>query len=198
MKCRIAVLFAVCYLIIVLCSCSEVPGKLLIMEANFLSSQGRYIEAIYSYTKALEYTEAAPYAEYGLGSVYIALGEEKAAMDRFTEAADLLDDNPSAVNRELRYRVHYNTGVLFFSEGDFPAAADSFRKALRINGKKPEAKRNLELSIMSIARQNTAIDGKDEENDGRAAMFEYVRQKEISRWMDMDWLQEEDISGPDY
>jgi Ca-activated chloride channel family protein len=168
------------------------------MEANFLNSQGRYIEAIYLYTKALEYTEAAPYAEYGLGSVYIALGEEKAALDRFTEAAGLLDDNPSTINQELRYRVQYNTGVLLFSEGDFPAAAASFREALRINGKKPEAKRNLELSIMSIARQNTAIGSNDDENDSRAAMFEYVRQKEINRWMNRDWLQEEDISGPDY
>jgi tetratricopeptide (TPR) repeat protein len=190
-----------CYLLLVICylflGCSNASGKLLVIEANFLSSQGRFTEAVDKYTKALEYEDAAPYAEYGLGSVCLSMGEEGAALDNFEKAGNLLDGLPPGGNRELRYRVHYNTGVALFSGGDFSGAADSFRNALKIDGRKTEAKRNLELSILSIARQNI-MSGENRENEGLSALFDYIRQKELAQWTNREWQPEDDSTEPDY
>jgi Ca-activated chloride channel family protein len=193
----------ICYLLSVICylllasGCSGASGKLLIIEANLLSSQGRFTEAVEKYTKALEYEDAAPYAEYGLGSVYFSMGEGKTAIDRFTEAGNMLDKLPSNLNRELRYRVCYNMGVAMFSEGNFSDAADSFRDALRIDGRKKEAKRNLELSILSNNRQPASA-GENSVNEGRSALFEFIRRKELDQWINREWQPEEDSDEPDY
>jgi len=186
---------------LLMCGCSRMGGKLLVMDANFQNARGMYIRAISSYMKARDYAEAAPYSEFGLGSVYFSLGEEKAALDRFAEAEAMLESFDPAASRELHYRIHYNTGVVLFSEGDFSGAIDSFRKALKVDGGKKEAKRNLELSIRSIAREDSSDGGKngDEgENESMTALFEYVRQKEYNQWKSREWQKEEDIDGLDY
>jgi tetratricopeptide (TPR) repeat protein len=67
-------------------SCRGTQGKLLILEANFLNTRGYYTEAISAYLRALNYKEAAPYAEYGLASAFFALEESDAALDRYLEA----------------------------------------------------------------------------------------------------------------
>jgi Ca-activated chloride channel family protein len=175
-------------------------GKLLIMEGNLRNSQGMYTRAISSYLKALEYEEAVPYSEFGLGSVYFAMGEEKAALDRFAKAGTLLETLPLEANHELRYRILYNTGVVLLSEGDFSGAADSFREALKVDGGKKDAKRNLELSIRSLDRENASSGGKhggEGENESMIALLEYVRQTEYNQWKSREW-QEENIIGPDY
>jgi Ca-activated chloride channel family protein len=176
-------------------------GKLLIMEANFQNARGMYTKAISSYMKARAYAEAAPYSEFGLGSVYFALGEEKAALDRFAAAETMLESFSPALSRELRYRIHYNTGVVLFSEGDFSGAIDYFRKALKVDGGKKEAKRNLELSIRSLAREDTAGGGRsggESENESMSALFEYIRQKEFNQWKSREWQKEEDTDELDY
>jgi Ca-activated chloride channel family protein len=193
--------FVTCYLLSVILllasGCSNASGKLLVIEGNFLSSQGRLTEAVDKYTKALEFEDAAPYAQYGLGSVYFSMGEEEAALDRFVQAGNMLDSLPPNLNRELRYRVCYNTGVALFSRGNFSGAADSFRDALRIDGRKTEAKRNLELSILSTARQNITSGG-NRDNESISALFEYIRQKELDQWTNREWQPEEDSAEPDY
>jgi len=174
------------------------------MDANFQNARGMYTRAISSYMRARDYAEAAPYAEFGLGSVYFALGEEKAALDRFAEAETMLESFNPAASRELHYRIHYNTGVVLFSEGDFSGAIDSFRKALKVDGGKNEAKRNLELSIRSLARDNVSNGGRSggrndgDENGSMTALFEYVRQKEYNQWKSREWQKEEDADELDY
>jgi len=189
-----SLLLILCFLFL---GCSNATGKLLIIDANFLSSQGRFTEAVTQYTKALEYEDAAPYAQYGLGSVYFSMGEEEAALDSFAKAGNMLDSLPQNLNRELRYRISYNTGVALFSGGNFSSAADSFRDALKTDGRKTEAKRNLELSLLSNARQNT-VSGGHRENEGITALFDYIRQKELDQWTNREWQPEEDNGEPDY
>jgi Ca-activated chloride channel family protein len=185
------------FLLLLATGCSNASGKLLIIEANFISSQGRFTEAIDKYTKALEYKDAAPYARYGIGIINFSMGEEEAALDNFAKAGSMLDNLPPNLNRELRYRICYNTGVVLFSGGNFSGAADSFRAALKTDGRKTEAKRNLELSILSAARQNTFI-GDYRENEGVTALFDYIRQKELDQWTNREWQPEDDSAEPDY
>jgi len=200
-NCRVRKIFFILTLSLFMCGCSRMSGKLLIMEANFHNARGMYTRAISSYMKARGDAEAVPYSEFGLGSVYFALGEEKAALDRFAEAETMLESFNPAANRELHYRIHYNTGVVLFSEGNFSGAMDSFRKALKVDGGKKEAKRNLELSIRSLARETSSGGGKNDgenENESMTALFEYVRQKEFNQWKSREWQQEEDTDELDY
>jgi Ca-activated chloride channel family protein len=199
-KIKLKALSALCLLLA--CSCKGTSGKLLVMEGNYLASQGRHTEAIVSYHRALAHEGAAPYAESGLGTVYFSIGENAAALDRFDASLKLLESSPPADNRELRYRNNYNSGVILFAQGDFPAAAEAFRQALRVDPGRIEAKRNLELSLLSIAREKSGKPVKEAqgetETESRQVLFEYMRQKEQNQWKSREWAEEEENNGPDY
>jgi Ca-activated chloride channel family protein len=181
---------------IIFSSCSQ--GKIILMEANYQTSHGRYDEAIVSYLKALNYEEAAPYAEYGLGLTFFLLDENKPALKRFEDSQKMLKTLPQAGHGELRYRNNYNAGVVLFSEGDFQGAAAAFKDALRENPRKMEAKRNLELSLLSAAKEAGKEGETKREDRGRDVLFDYVRDKEEQRWKGAEWAPEEESAGPDY
>ena len=175
------------------------------MEANFFNGRGYYTEAMTSYLKALNYKEAAPYAEFGLASAFFALEEGEAALDRYKGAERYLvqthEDHP-----ELRYRIHYNMGIIYFENGEYVEAAGSFREALKVDGSRIEAKRNLELSLLSIARSNQSLAASSPETDdegkssgeGSLVLFEYLKAKEQEQWKSREWTGGGDFSGLDY
>jgi Ca-activated chloride channel family protein len=137
-----------------------------------------------------------------MGSVYYTMGEEKAALNRFSRALDLLEKFPPDINRELRYRIHYNTGVVLFGKGDFTGAAVSFREALRTDGGNVDATRDLELSVKSHTRRQARGGGNNPgQNENRSEsmviLMDYIKRKELNQWRSRTW-QEEETSGPDY
>jgi Ca-activated chloride channel family protein len=182
---------------------SQAAGKLMLLRGNFLSARGMYTEAILAYLEALNYDETAPYAEYALGSVYLALDEEAAALQRFAAAEERLAGMPREDHRELIYRINYNRGVVRFHAGNFAAATDQFRAALETDGSRIEAKRNLELSLLSLAGQNSGAAqlpavSAGEEQEGHKTLFEYIRRKEQEQWKSREWSADADFTGPDY
>ena len=179
-------------------SCSE--GKLLLIEANYLNSRGRYDEAIVPYLKALEHEDSAPYAEYGLGLTFYSLDESKTALKRYDTSQKMLNNFPGGEHRELRYRNNYNSGIVYFEEGDFHSAAAAFKDALRADPRKVEAKRNLELSLLSIARDNARDNSGEiqQETETREILFEFIRQEEQKQWKSKEWAPEEKSTVPDY
>jgi len=183
--------------------CGDAPGKLLVTRANFLSARGMHAEAMHLYLQALGHEAVAPYAEYGLGLAFLSLGEEAAALGRFAEAARMLDDLPENLHRELRFRNHYNTGMVLFIKGDFAGAAESFREALRASGGRIEAIRNLELSLLSIEREappGAAGGGAGEGGDAAGAMalaFQHIQRREVEQWRNREWPEEERGPGND-
>jgi Ca-activated chloride channel family protein len=191
-------------ILLLLNGCSPASGKLLVVEGNFYHAQGRYDEAIQSYAKALDYPEVRPYAEYGLGTVYTSLEEMPAALVRYDAAAQALEDLPPEGREELCFRISYTRGVVQFWEGDFEGAAKAFREALEIDHSRIEAKRNLELALLSLSRernQGAPGDGEGEgkEEDGRlSALFQYLNQKEQNQWKSREWGEEPPSLGPDY
>ena len=189
-------------------SCRGTQGKLLIMEANFLNTRGYYTEAISAYLRALQYEEAAPYAEYGLASAFFALEESDAALDRYLEAENALKQM-GEIHNELRYRIHYNRGIIYFEKGEYNEAALSFREALKIDSSRIEAKRNLELSLLTDSWRSPpapvySTEGGDnnpdkaQEEGGSQVLFDYLRAKEQEQWKSREWVEEIDPSGLDY
>jgi len=187
-------------------SCDKAQGKLLIMEGNFFNTRGFYLEAISSYLKALEYDEATPYAEYGLGSAYFALEEGEAALERYKDAGKGLFDLKQDAHHELRYRIYYNSGIIYFERGEYDEAVKAFRNALKVDGSRIEAKRNLELSLLTVERSNSpaasserkAEMGREGTSGGSSVLFEYLRQKEQEQWRSREWTSESESAGPDY
>jgi Ca-activated chloride channel family protein len=174
------------------------------MEANFYNSRGFYTEAISSYLKALNYEEAVPYAEYGLASVFFAMEESDASLGRYKDAEKSLelmrDDHP-----ELRYRIHYNSGIIFFEKGEYQEAVNAFREALKVDGSRIEAKRNLELSLLTNARaasprMTDSQEGIEDSREGglSSVLFEYIREKEQEQWENREWSVHDESSGLDY
>lgn len=175
-------------------SCAPASGRLLVMEGNFYHAQGRYDEAISAYLKALEYPEVLPYAEYGLGTVYTVLEEMPAALARYEAAALALKTRPPE-GRELSYRIAYNRGLALFWQADYEGAAAAFREALELEGGRLEAKRNLELALLSMSREGERKDLG--EGDRLGALFRYLDEKEQNRWKSREW-EDTPSSGPDY
>ncbi|MCL2478140.1 MAG: tetratricopeptide repeat protein, partial [Treponema sp.] len=197
-------------------SCSFFNGKLLVMEGNYYNSVQKYDDAIASYLKAAEIGGSSPYAEYGLGYSYHALDENEAALQQYAAAEKNLD-NASGDHQELRYRLNFNTGIIYFEQGDFGGASDSFRKALEIDGSRLDAKKNLELSLLAQSRQNknegnaaaladaagerqtqNSGSGAGESDDQRVrALYDYLRQKEQEQWRN-EWTGDSNPVWPDY
>jgi Ca-activated chloride channel family protein len=178
-------------------SCSE--GKLLLLEANYLQTRGKYDEALLRYMKAQDFNDAAPYAEYGLGLTFYMMDENKAALKSYDNSQKILGTLPEAGHSELRFRNSYNSGIIFFEEGDYKSAAAAFKDALRADGRKIEAKRNLELSLMSAARQvNEDNSEKRTENETRELLFNFIKEEEQRLWKSQEWGPEEKFTGADY
>lgn len=165
-------------------------------------SQPQYTEAISAYSEALRYTEATPYAEYGLGLVYLFLGEDTSAFTRFDNASAMMDSELINQDDELNYRIHYNRGILHFQASHFDEAAFEFRNALEIDEDRIEAKRNLELSLLSMEQQNSAASSSpveitsDQSKDN--TLFDYLRQKEVDSWKAPEISEDQDSPWLDY
>jgi Ca-activated chloride channel family protein len=140
-----------------------------------------------------------------LGSAYWSLEENQAALERYAAAEKTLalgEDHP-----ELRYRIQYNSGIIYFEKGEYEQAAKAFRGALEIDGSRLEAKKNLELSLLALKRasspQASSVEGIPEtgrtgEDSGSPILFDYLRRREQEQWKSREWTEEDDTSGPDY
>ena len=177
-------------------SCSE--GKLLLMEANYLNSRARYDEALIKYLEAQNHEDAAPYAEYGLGLTFYLLDEGNAALERYKDSQKKLEKYSDTEHRELRYRNNYNSGIIFFEEGDYEAAADSFKEALRAAPGRIDAKRNLELSLLSKSMESKTENRSEAQEEQREILFNFLKQEEQKVWKSREWTPEENYTGSDY
>jgi Ca-activated chloride channel family protein len=177
-------------------SCFE--DKLLLMEANYLYSRNRYDEAIIIYLKALNYENAAPYAEYGLALTFYHLDNEVTALRHYNDSQRLLEAFSAGEHRELRFRNHYNSGIILFEKEDYQSAAAAFKDALRIDPRRMDAKRNLELSLMSISLESRTENRTDSNQEQREILYDYLRHEEQQFWRSREWAPEEDHTLPDY
>jgi len=177
-------------------SCPD--GKLLLMEANYLFSHGRYDDAVIRYQKALQFEDSAPYAEYGLGLTFYFLDETEAALNRYDNSKRITQTLPENEHRELRYRNFYNTGIIYFEKDDFISAARAFKEALRINPERIDAKRNLEICLKSILTDTGRMKPEERRSDTREILFDYIKQHEQQYWKSAEWADEEQFAGNDY
>ena len=135
------------------------------------------------------------YALYDLGTAYIMIGEDTAALEQFNSIGE---DAPDAV----RYAAYYNAGVLSWRNSDFEEARDYFRKALEIDSSKIDAKINFELSMQQSdakgkQNQSNQIQASPEESSPQnleKAVFEHIKENDQKQWKNSESKQPSDLA----
>lgn len=182
-------------------SCSGALSRLSLSEANFLLRRGEHRQAVSHYSRAAADPEVEPYASYGLGLAFLAIGELEPALGRFRRAAEQAADGKGG-GRELSYRSRYNAGIALYRSGNLAAAAEEFKRALIADGSKLAAKRNLELCLRGIERKrvpaaSAAPLGTRPQGSEPKTLFDYIREKESDRWRSREW-RADSANTPDY
>lgn len=173
-------------LLTTLTSCSGGWNHLQVLQSNYDFSQGDYLGATVGYLNSLSDTEFHNYVAYNLANVYHALGEFPAALSLWEEA--------EATNSvDLLFRIHFNKAVLFYEQGEYLAARESFIRALLLEPSNVDAKINLELTLKKLETGLSAQTRRSPGSDTGSSVpetstsetlriFDYLRRKEAQQW----------------
>jgi tetratricopeptide (TPR) repeat protein len=209
-RCSAIIGFAAVLLAGLLSSCNGVlsglPGKFNLVAGNFFAARGMNIDAISAYLAAKKEPLVAPWADYGLGTCYLAMNQMAAALKRFEAAEKEAACFPAESTRKLRFSLAYNSGVARFRLNDFTGSAEEFKDALEAENDRVDAKRNLELALLSLnrtekaekkARTQTSVKQTPDEKEARDILFNFLRTKEVNHWKSRTWDGRNE-TGPDY
>jgi tetratricopeptide (TPR) repeat protein len=178
---------SVALILLILSGCSSQTTEILKGTVSF--QQKKYRHSVSCFMKASENAAAnenhinQSFALYDLGTAYIMLGEDSAALEQFKNISDEAPAN-------VRYSAFYNAGVLAWRNSDFEEARDFFKKALEIDSSKIDAKINLELSMQQAQakghqNQSNQIQASQEESSPQnleKAVFEHIKENDQKQW----------------
>jgi Ca-activated chloride channel family protein len=184
-------------------SCSDLHGKLKMVEGNFYASRDLNEAAIKSYEAARAQKKTKPYAEFAIASRYLAENQIALALELFDSAAAGITGTDA--HRELAYRILYNKGIAYFQMENYQNAAASFRGALELDGRKLDGKRNLELALLVLEQKSRQADLLESEGGISSAtegagdvLFDYIRKQEREHFQSSVWTTDgDDYDGPD-
>lgn len=162
-------------------SCGGLEPGMSVLTGNYKYQVGEFQEATINYVKGLESGKYTQWIHYNMGNVYFSLGEGGAALDVWTKV-DSVED------RDLRHRLNFNKGVLFYQMGRYEEAYELFKSSLKADPSSIDAKINLELTLGKLAAppvENSGAGGGSAEAINPAEtqrMLEYIRRKEGELW----------------
>ncbi len=116
-------------------------------RGNRAYEAGDHDEALARYTEAQTAAPDAPEIHYDIGNVLYRKEDYTAAVEAYRRAlegrrTDLLPD------------AAYNLGNAHFRERRFREAAEAYRQGLELRPDDPDARRNLELALRALEREN--------------------------------------------
>jgi len=190
-----------CILIIfALTGCSDSTSD--ILKGSFAFAQKQYSNAVAHFNSAKqtaeekENQETLQYALYDLGTAYSLLGEDDAAMEKYSQ---LTQDAPASI----RYGAYYNAGIIAHKNEDYDKAVEYFKKALEVDSSRLDAKINLELSIQSVQvsvqhEQSKAVPAAQDQNmnnqDLEKAVFERIKENDQKQWKNSESTQSQNLA----
>ena len=187
------------FVTLILSSCSSETVS--ILKGTISYQQKQYRHSVSCFMKASESAAAdadhlaQSYALYDLGTAYIMIGEDQAALEHFKSIAE---DAPDAV----RYSAFYNAGVLAWRNSDFEEARDYFKKALEIDSSRMDAKINFELSMQQSQakgkqNQSNQIQASQEEASPQnleQAVFQHIKENDQKQWKNSETSDSSNLS----
>ena len=180
-------------------SCSSDTMEIVSGNASFMQQKFRH--AVSCYLKVAERAKESGnnvslnYALYNLGTAYYMLGEDQAALDRYTQ---IKEDAPDSV----KYYAYYNAGIIAHKNNQFQQAFDFFKKALEVDSTSIEAKINMELSLQQTEvnvqqAQSQTIPASEEKipaPDMEKAVFERIKENDQNQWKNSEVPQNKDLA----
>jgi len=163
-------------------SCNAMEPGLSVLVGNYSYQVGEFQQATINYVKGLESRKYKEWIYYNMGNVYFSLGEGGAALDVWANVETALDS-------ELRHRLNFNKGVLYYQLGKYSEAYNMFKEALKADPSSLDAKINLELTLGKLAAP--ALDNDDGSSSNQTdsvnpaeteRMLEYIKRKEGELW----------------
>jgi tetratricopeptide (TPR) repeat protein len=187
------------FMVITFTGCSDSTSD--ILKGTFAFAKKQYSKAVSYFHTAQETAEKngneqkLSYTLYDLGTAYSLLGEEDAAMEKFSQ---IPVDAPVSV----LYGAYYNAGVLAHKNEDYEHAVEYFKKALEVDSTRVDAKINLELSIQSIEvnvqhNQSQAVPSAEDNSinqDLEKAIFERIKENDQKQWKNSEQNQSEALA----
>ena len=173
-------------------SCSShFDSSMQILHGTWDWYQHKYNSSVASFYRSMNQAQAdadrelLSYSVYNLGVSYLMQNEDTSSFMRFSE---IDEDSP----KELKFRSFYNRGIIAYGRGDYDEAAENFRQALKIDGKRMNAKVNLELSLGKRVKNAenkdnliTPVSEKNGSNSMENSVFSRIRENDINRWKNM-------------
>jgi len=162
-------------------SCNFMEPGFSVLKGNYSYQLGKFQQATVSYLKGLESKNYEERIYYNMGNVFFSLGESSAALEVWSNAE-------STVNLDLRYRLSFNKGVLYYQLGKYRDASVMFKKALIANPASLDAKINLELTLVKLASRVSGTNSHIPDTKGgtnpveTVRMLEYIKRKEGQLW----------------
>ena len=187
-------------MIFALTGCSDSTSD--ILKGSFAFAQKQYSNAVAHFNSAKqsaeekENQESLQYALYDLGTAYSLLGEDDAAMEKYSQ---LTQDAPASI----RYGAYYNAGIIAHKNEDYDKAVEYFKKALEVDSTRIDAKINLELSIQSVQvnvqhDQSNAVPSAQDQNmnnqDLEKAVFERIKENDQKQWKNSESSQSQNLA----
>jgi len=127
-------------------------------DPDQLFRKGRYAEAEKAYADLdMDHPKDVRY-RYDRGCAAYNKGDFQGAIAAFSSASVRAGDDG------MRFKATYNLGNAVFQKGDFAAAADLYRNALRYNPASEDARHNLELALRKREQQKQDQEKKDKQD----------------------------------
>lgn len=200
---KTAALIVFCMLFVSCKGENAVFGAKNILEGSWFWYQKKYNDSVAKYLQTVfdaqndENPLLEQYAVYDLATTYLVQNENDVALERYRQLENVEDKN-------IRYAVFYNCGIIANRKGNYEEAARCFRNALKIDGTKIDAKINLEISLMNAekeikSKQNVQNQVSEAKNSStmEESIFARIREYDEKQWKNSE-KSENSNSSQDY
>ncbi len=173
-----------------------------ILKGTFAFAKKQYSQAVAYFNSASETArqkeneQTMQYALYDLGTAYSLLGEDDAAMEKYSQIDQNAPDS-------IRYGAYYNAGIIAHKNEDYDHAIEYFKKALEVDSTRLDAKINLELSIQNVEvnvqhNQSNAVPSTEDRSannqDMEKAVFERIKENDQKQWKNSESTQSQNLA----
>ncbi len=200
---KTAALMVFCMLFVSCKGENPVFGAKKILEGSWFWYQKKYNDSVEKYLQTVYDAQEQgnplleQYAVYDLATTYLVQNENDVALERYRQLENIEDKN-------VRYAVFYNCGIIANRKGNYEEAAKCFRNALKVDGTKIDAKINLELSLMNAekeakSKQNVQNQVSETKTSStmEEAIFARIREYDEKQWKNSE-KSENSNSSQDY
>lgn len=167
-----------------------------ILSGTLYFHSENYQKAVSKFVEKSSDEKIQKYADFGLATTYLALGETKTAIEK-------LQSIRQVDNARLAFAVKYNLGIAAYYDAQYEQAEQYFKDALMLEPKNINAKINLEIAhekrreAQESQKQLAQRSEEKKDTSAEKTIFSIIRDDEENRWRNL-WKEEEENLADDY